>query len=977
MTSSLLPPPLFSPLQYYDMGTGKNYSPSRGYPPPSPHSSRPSYTRTASYDGPKYRSTGTSVTDTLKRYGDTKYSPSGSHDRFPSVDRSLYPAPLDRYGSKSGYMSDYGAGSPYSSWDRVSTRSNATNSRYGAGSREGSPVSTRSSRYDNSSSASGPYSTYSSYKSAGSELSASPASGARGAGRPYERQSSRGYEAPASEYVSSSRRSSHSGGPGLSSAAGLPGARALHDPSTGGGGRRGRRGASVVSTGSEDSAPEAEERDTPTFRYLICRGTSPIREGEPREARVKDKSSVSRTRRLKVPDKGPAIRPERSTRKGGSDKGRVDCSIQTNLDQPQSRRQRTSSNTTFAPPGTNKPGETYYKYREKVLGSTPDSPRSYHKQAPTTQPPPATSRAGGRTREDSWRSYTTGGGEDGVNSPPNERSWRQSVYGEPEPPSPRRREGEPDSDTDDRSSRHGRRRRGDGPRTSTPSTMRDRDASDYGEERKSRRSKASRSSSREDMLDGERPRRKRHSSKEFLDEREPDSEGKPPLTPEALNVRDSIEKVQHWKQNLPPPEPMSPDGARHAKRHPGVGAESYEDQARGRSCRPYSHREESPPPQPRSSRQASRQGSRDSMLEDNEDRDPSLPNKDFRKSQLNRADHHHYYEDPEVFEREASPGDSRRRHRRGEGYEQRMPRQSSDDHKRLNRDNSRESMLSEARQEVSDSNGSQFGFNREESPNTRRAHTGRHSRHGSREDGLDERPYSRHSGAPPDPGESPPDTFQLQQPPAPKHHNSNPQHQYQGQRSGMIGQVDDIDSVLSLRHPPRSGATIMDEPVPPNCHYPLRPAPASPMSPPAQDDKTNGRPNSYAFEQYGNNSNNMRTSKSHGDKLIDIEDNAAMTQHQRAPPAPAASVQQQQHHHSRGSRSRQPSATAQQMWTILQSKKGLVTITDFVSLCEKSGPQRKLITVPGAEGGEQYFKGYNSADEMLESMGVDVRKVKL
>ena len=943
------------------MGTSKNYNSSspysgaRSYAPAT--SSRPPYNRTSSYDVPKYRSTGTSVTDTLKRIGEGKYG-AGSHDR---------------YASKSGYMSDYGGGSPYSSWDRTSSRG-----RYGAGSREGSPVSTRSSRYDNSSSTSGPYSTYSSYKSGASEPAYSPAQGTRAAARPYERQSSRGYEAPGNEYMSS-RRSSYGGGGGPSPGTSLPGSRAPHDPSTGAaGGRRGRRGVSVVSSGSDDSAPEAEKRDTATFRYLICRGTSPIPEGEPREPKVKDKSSISRTRRLKVPDKGPPLRSERSNRRTFSDKGAVDCSIQTNLDQPQGRRQRTSSNTSFAPggaagtAGANKPGETYYKYRDKVLGSTTDSPRTYQKQTVVPQPP-TPGRSNGRSREDSWRSYTSGGGDDGVNTPPNERSWRHSVYGEAEPASTGRREpgdGELDTDTDDRSSRHGRRRRSEGPRTSTPSTLRDRDASDFAEERKTRRSKATRSSSREDIIDGDRPRRKRHSSKELLDDREGEIEMKPPLTPEALNVRDSIEKVQQWKQKLPPPEPMSS----HTSRHPGEGRpDCYDDHPRGITSRQYSHREESPGAQHRSSRHASRQGSRDSMLDEEDERDPSLPNKDFRKSQLNRADK--FYDDPEVFEREGSPVDSRRRQRRGEGYE-RSSRQSSDDHKRLNRDNSRESILSEGKREISDSNGSQFGFNREDSPNTKRGgkHSSRHSRHGSREDALDERSHdtNRHNVASHnsmlDPSEGLPQTFQLQQPPPPKQNRPQQQH-YQGQRSGMIGNVDDIDNVLSLRHPPRSGSNIMDEPVPPTYHYPLRPAPASPMSP-AHDTGGNqerARPNSYAFEQQGSNSGNMRVSKSHGERLIDIEDETSSS-HQRGPPATSSQPQ-----NPRGRR--QPSATAQQMWAILQSKKGLVTITDFVSLCERSGPQRKLITVPGAESAEQYFKGYNSADEMLESMGVDVRKV--
>ena len=68
------------------------------------------------------------------------------------------------------------------------------------------------------------------------------------------------------------------------------------------------------------------------------------------------------------------------------------------------------------------------------------------------------------------------------------------------------------------------------------------------------------------------------------------------------------------------------------------------------------------------------------------------------------------------------------------------------------------------------------------------------------------------------------------------------------------------------------------------------------------------------------------------------------------------------------------SPTAQQMWSILQAKKGLVTISDFLALCEKSSPQRKLIQVGGADH-EDNFKCFGSANEMLDYLGVDVQKV--
>ena len=62
------------------------------------------------------------------------------------------------------------------------------------------------------------------------------------------------------------------------------------------------------------------------------------------------------------------------------------------------------------------------------------------------------------------------------------------------------------------------------------------------------------------------------------------------------------------------------------------------------------------------------------------------------------------------------------------------------------------------------------------------------------------------------------------------------------------------------------------------------------------------------------------------------------------------------------------------MWAILQSKKGLVTISDFLTLCEKPPPQRKLIQVGGTDH-EDHFKCFNNASEMLDYLGVDVQKV--
>jgi len=71
------------------------------------------------------------------------------------------------------------------------------------------------------------------------------------------------------------------------------------------------------------------------------------------------------------------------------------------------------------------------------------------------------------------------------------------------------------------------------------------------------------------------------------------------------------------------------------------------------------------------------------------------------------------------------------------------------------------------------------------------------------------------------------------------------------------------------------------------------------------------------------------------------------------------------------------SETGQQMWDTLKKNKGSVTITDILRLCEK--PTSKVIRVPGVTEGfsDINFKGYPSANEMLENMGVDVKKVRL
>ncbi|XP_048253560.1 FH1/FH2 domain-containing protein 3-like isoform X4 [Haliotis rufescens] len=1006
-----------SPKTYgalYDMGTskgsGRSYTPqsygNTGYGGTSGYRGGNAYqppNRSYSYEPPKYSSP-VSVTDKVNKFSnmEPKYSYGG--DRYPSVDRSTssrdrYPS-LDRHSTRSGYLSDYGGSNPrsYGSWDRASTRSSKS---YGAGSRETSPVSTKSSRYDYSSSAS-PYSTYS-YKS-GSD--ASPVT------RRYERQSSRGNDTqsrPSADTKPTSKQASK------------PSKQSAYVP------KRRPRESSV--SDSDDSAPEAEKANQ-SVRYMICRGTSPMPEGEihKKEAKEPKKDAPSRTKRIKC--------PVRETRRGRQSKtdhpNTVDCATQTNMDQQNTKRSRglggggggyrSSVGSGGGGGGSGLgPGETFYKYREKFLPGT-----SYTPKKSTYDPTPK-------------KSYY----RDEVQDPPSEKSWRQAVYGEV-PRTSRREEPDAESigveDEDDRSSRKGRRRE---PRTSTPNT----DYNSAADDRHSRHKPPSRSSSREDILD-DKPRRKRHSSKELLDC------DQPPLTPENLSLRESIEKVHQWKQNLPSPSSAyytEPDGAPNdMRRHPGVGAESnfnrndrqygHQDSMRAMiddSEVPYS-RDGSPSRQKRRQRKnLSRGGSNDSILDDDEYQG-HMPNKDFRKSNLNKSSLQKpdKYRDNEVFE-----GEDRRGHIRNDNYglQRRSGSSSETTENRLKRDSSKESILDDRRKSrrekwetdgshahghASDSAGSQFGFNREESPNRgifgRSSKSNRSSRQSSREDMLEDRgrhaqlarqqsveqylsPYDRmrpnhlavsneslskmSSGS----GFDDPNLQRMSNsvsqhsiasmtsqgtlpdivPHSPESEmgksKSSPDGQkkpYKGARSGYISAVQDIDSLLDDDERRRQ-ADIMDSPVPRTSHHPLQPSPLSPTG--YEDDPfTKRRPNSYSFEaqQDGRSSGSkMRASKSHDDKLIDIEDEriqAERSPQQAAPPK------------TRGP----PSATAKQMAQILTQKKGLVAIADFLSLCEKP-PAPRIIKIPGAsDEDDRNFKGYNSASDMLEHLGVDVKKLE-
>ena len=58
---------------------------------------------------------------------------------------------------------------------------------------------------------------------------------------------------------------------------------------------------------------------------------------------------------------------------------------------------------------------------------------------------------------------------------------------------------------------------------------------------------------------------------------------------------------------------------------------------------------------------------------------------------------------------------------------------------------------------------------------------------------------------------------------------------------------------------------------------------------------------------------------------------------------------------------------------MLKGRKGLVVIGDILGLCEKPAKKKRFIGVPGDE--DKRFRGYNTANELLENLQVDTKKV--
>ncbi|XP_052231213.1 uncharacterized protein LOC127844790 isoform X4 [Dreissena polymorpha] len=587
-----------------------------------------------------------------------------------------------------------------------------------------------------------------------------------------------------------------------------------------------------------------------------------------------------------------------------------------------------------------------------------------------------------------------------------------------------------------------------------------------------------RSSSRDSMLD-DKPSRRRHqrtSSRDLLDESEMSQQsGRTALTPDTLSLRDSIEKVQSWKQKLPP---GIQDTNKHLKaeildRHPETGfpksdsgeyfsaqehnhsisgrgqdpPQKYHDQMYGQEHSPMSpmsppydrHTSEEDILSPggnrrkRGKRHMSRELSQESSVFD-EDRTHHPVNKEkMRKSELNRSAEKerreledlerrrriYAGEDPQVVEESlrqqrgdiVSPDDSYR----GESPSRRRSRYTS-------RNNSREDMLEEKRprsKRESDPHASDSShcFNREGSPNRPGSRSKRRSRPSSQEAILDQddgkyiRPHSmvvsNESLAQMSAASSIPsmhsaqtddgtirnsihsvESNEVQEIPSDEHIPQSTSHESMTtsggslpdivpgedlstrghiskqnakkqatKRSGLIGKMDDIDNLLNfspneeefvergagLKEIIRQSAPhIMDQPVPRD-PSPLRPQ--------------NSEERLIDIDEPGKVSPLAAPSPASGRSRAASEDRKS-----HAPPPKSASA------------GKEPQF-GQEMWDLLKAKKGLVVIGDILELCIKPKKPR-FIRVHGKDDDEKSFRGYDTANELLESLQVDTKKLE-
>lgn len=721
----------------------------------TPGSREKSYTPGNRYSG--YSVGGVGVRDRMQKFsgGDSRgskemYTPlhsvrgnSQSRDN-PGWDKySSRSAGSDPYANRTGtgYLSDYGGSNrSLASWDRASSRSGRS---YDRPSRESSPVSSKLSSYGDYMSAS-PYSTYDSSPS----LS-----------RRYERQQS--VDPPRREPDDSytRRRDSTSD--------------YIKPPAP-------KRREQITSDESDtnDSAPEAE-KDGYKGRLKISRGTSPMHEGEPprreqKKNKIRDRKAIARTKRIRNTTR--EIRRENIYKEF---REMADAAVQTNDVSPRRRGRRVVNDSDDMKDkaalaamammddsgGANGPNDSFYKSRDKFNDpSVPASP-SY-------------------TSPDQNNKIFSYRDNESVHDIPGEKSWRKSVYGDSETEDKRSsrqnpRTSTPMSAADKRSSRisqvSDRESRPDYNRSSSRENMLD-------ENPNRRRRTNSRELLDENVGTEEQPpplppRRLRHGSREILDAPEA------PLTSETISLRDSIAKVHEWKQQLPepdsyygdrltakpmkgrrldgmapsdhseeyfsahdyppPPPPhqkttsrdVSPDRGRSRDQRSSGGYYRTDSVRSTRENSPSYSRDTSPNRlRQRPRRNLSREKSFDNVFDD--DKDPRLPNKDFRKSALNKSESNYFENgDPDGV-----------RYRRQDSVPKKGNRKSGSSSDAFSREGSREDIIDDRRprRDGHTSDSSNFGFNREGSPNR---NPGRRvkSRQNSREDMLDDRKSSRPS----------------------------------------------------------------------------------------------------------------------------------------------------------------------------------------------------------------------------------------
>ena len=781
---------------YSGSGSSSSYLSAYGTP-------RSNY-RQSSYE-PRLSYGGSSVMDRVKQFASDNrggsYTPLSSrraagrdYGGGSSWDRHSSRSAGSDYSNRSGYMSDFGGSNPslYSSWDRASSRSGRG---YGAHSRETSPVGSRNPRqFDyNSSATPSPYSTYRS----NTDLR-SPS-----ANRRFERQNS----ARSDVYEESPR-------PRRKWETGVYGSSSQREPLP----EPVKHPPPKDYSDSDDSAPE-DDKDH-MLRYMTSRGTSPMPEPGKRDRRSRGEStsSISKVKRVKYPQK--ETRSGRNSRSDMRRKRLVDCATQTNISEatPQRRTRGEKRDSrddmvkmaalALLNEDNDDSSERYHKHREKFAQSPP--PKSPHHQGKQDQPeqrggwrkavyddtpPQRSNRNEQQSKRDSRYNDTL--------DVPDEKSWRKSVYGDQEISPSRLRHYQTEEDLTKVVDGPKNRR---GPMTSTPNAhkppphpdryetseqepppKRDR-RSQYSENEKRRSQNESenyrRSSSRDSMLDDKpsRRRRQRTSSRELLDETDSPRQSRTPLTPDSLSLRESIEKVHNWKQNLPTSDHLTVNTAH---RHPETGFprsdsgeyfsahehnshegdKQYREKvyAQNAPMSPTYHDQTSDPEEilsPGGSRRRkgrrhlSRELSQESNVFD-EDRTHHPVNKErMRKSELNRSLEKEKYEQEELERRQRIYGgeepdevDRNYRNRRSGNSSEGFSRDESPNRRRRrygSRQGSREDNLDERvtrrdKREVDPhaSDSSQFGFNREGSPNRPSSRNKRRSRHSSREDILD------------------------------------------------------------------------------------------------------------------------------------------------------------------------------------------------------------------------------------------------